>query len=70
MIIADPAWNALDEQAVDRVYRLGQTRDVLVYRVLTCGTVEEHIYRKQIFKLALTRTMLLNQQQQQHVRLS
>lgn len=32
-------------QSVDRAYRLGQTRDVVVYRLISCGTVEEKIYR-------------------------
>ena len=27
-----------------------QTRDVVVYRLITCGTVEEKIYRKQVFR--------------------
>jgi SNF2 family DNA or RNA helicase len=33
---------------VDRAYRIGQSRDVVVYRLVTCGTVEEKIYRKQV----------------------
>ncbi len=37
-------------QAVDRAFRIGQTRNVAVYRLVTCGTVEEKIYRKQVFK--------------------
>ena len=37
-------------QAVDRAFRIGQTRNVVVYRLVTCGTVEEKIYRKQVFK--------------------
>lgn len=37
-----------DNQSVDRAYRIGQTKDVLVYRLMTCGTVEEKIYRKQV----------------------
>ena len=50
-VIFDPSWNpAVDSQSVDRCYRIGQTRDVVVYRFITCGTVEEVIYRKQIFK--------------------
>lgn len=53
----DPAWNpAVDNQAVDRSYRLGQTKDVVVYRLISCGTVEEKIYRRQVFKLGLSRT--------------
>jgi SNF2 family DNA or RNA helicase len=47
VVVIDPSWNpAADAQAVDRAYRLGQTRDVAVYRLITCGTVEEKIYRK------------------------
>jgi hypothetical protein len=37
-----------DNQSVDRAYRIGQSRDVVVYRLVTCGTVEEKIYRKQV----------------------
>lgn len=46
-IILDPDWNpANDNQAVDRVFRIGQKRDVIVYRLLTIGTIEEKIYRR------------------------
>eukprot|EP01134_Creolimax_fragrantissima_P001346 CFRG1346T1 len=51
VVICDPSWNqAKDNQAVDRAYRIGQERTVVVYRLITCGTVEEKIYRRQIFK--------------------
>ncbi|XP_065180569.1 DNA excision repair protein ERCC-6-like [Sycon ciliatum] len=51
VIIVDPSWNpAVDAQAVDRAYRIGQQRSVVVYRLITCGTIEEKIYRKQVFK--------------------
>ncbi|KXZ56756.1 hypothetical protein GPECTOR_1g681 [Gonium pectorale] len=57
VIIVDPAWNpSVDNQSVDRAYRIGQTRDVVVYRLITCGTVEEKIYRKQVFKGGLSKT--------------
>ncbi|KAK9821770.1 hypothetical protein WJX81_007078 [Elliptochloris bilobata] len=57
VIIVDPAWNpSVDNQSVDRAYRIGQARDVVVYRLITCGTVEEKIYRKQVFKGGLSRT--------------
>lgn len=45
VIIFDPAWNpAVDAQACDRVYRIGQKRDVIIYRFISVGTVEEKIY--------------------------
>ncbi|XP_065668776.1 DNA excision repair protein ERCC-6-like isoform X4 [Hydra vulgaris] len=54
LVIFDPSWNpGTDAQAVDRVYRIGQEKDVVVYRLVTCGSVEEKIYRKQIFKNAI-----------------
>lgn len=56
-IIYDPAWNpSVDAQAVDRIFRIGQRRDVLVYRFISCATVEEKMYRKQVFKNSLFRT--------------
>ncbi|KHN17394.1 DNA excision repair protein ERCC-6-like [Glycine soja] len=51
VIVVDPSWNpSTDNQSVDRAYRIGQKKDVLVYRLMTCGTVEEKIYRKQVYK--------------------
>ncbi|XP_072483217.1 DNA excision repair protein ERCC-6-like isoform X2 [Notamacropus eugenii] len=56
VVIFDPSWNpATDAQAVDRVYRIGQKENVVVYRLITCGTVEEKIYRRQVFKDSLIR---------------
>ncbi|CAH8524595.1 unnamed protein product [Heterobilharzia americana] len=56
VIILDPCWNpAVDAQAVDRAYRIGQKLDVVVYRLITCATVEEKIYRRQIFKDSVIR---------------
>ena len=55
VVIVDPAWNpSVDNQSVDRVYRIGQTKNVVIYRLITCGTVEEKIYRKQVFKKGLS----------------
>lgn len=51
VIIFDPSWNpAEDRQAVDRAYRIGQKNDVVVYRMIMAGTVEEKMYEKQVFK--------------------
>lgn len=44
----DPWWNpAAESQATDRAHRIGQTRPVTVYRLLTRGTVEEKVVRLQ-----------------------
>ena len=54
-VIIDPDWNpANDNQAVDRVFRIGQKKDVIVYRFVTMGTIEEKIYRRQIYKKSMT----------------
>ena len=46
-IIIDPDWNpANDNQAVDRCYRIGQKKDVIVYRLVSIGGLEEKIYRR------------------------
>jgi superfamily II DNA or RNA helicase len=47
----DPWWNpAAEAQATDRAHRIGQTRPVTVYRLLTRGTVEEKVLRLQAKK--------------------
>ena len=50
----DPWWNpAAEAQATDRAHRIGQTRPVTVYRLLTRGTVEEKVVRLQTRKKEL-----------------
>jgi SNF2 family DNA or RNA helicase len=42
--ICDPWWNpATEAQAVDRTHRIGQTRPVTVYRLVSQGTIEEKV---------------------------
>ncbi|KAK7403207.1 hypothetical protein QQX98_011024 [Neonectria punicea] len=51
VVIIDPHWNpSYDLQAQDRAYRIGQTRDVEVFRLISLGTVEEIVYARQIYK--------------------
>jgi DNA excision repair protein ERCC-6 len=45
-------------QARERAWRIGQTRNVTIYRLLTSGTIEEKIYHRQIFKQFLTNRIL------------
>uniref|UniRef100_A0A3Q3K582 Excision repair cross-complementation group 6-like 2 n=1 Tax=Monopterus albus TaxID=43700 RepID=A0A3Q3K582_MONAL len=54
VVLFDPTWNpANDLQAIDRVYRIGQCRDVTVLRLISLGSVEEVIYLRQIYKQQL-----------------
>jgi hypothetical protein len=40
----------LPAEAQDRAFRIGQKRDVSVYRLIAAGTLEECIYDRQIYK--------------------
>ncbi|XP_023559705.1 DNA excision repair protein ERCC-6-like 2 isoform X2 [Octodon degus] len=54
VILFDPTWNpANDLQAIDRAYRIGQCRDVRVFRLISLGTVEEIMYLRQVYKQQL-----------------
>ncbi|MCB5258474.1 MAG: SWF/SNF helicase family protein, partial [Candidatus Cloacimonetes bacterium] len=54
VILYDPWWNPMVEnQAIDRTHRIGQTQKVQVYRLITKGTVEEKIMNLQQHKLQL-----------------
>jgi superfamily II DNA or RNA helicase len=44
----DPWWNpAAEEQATNRAHRIGQTKNVFVYRIIAKGTVEEKVLKLQ-----------------------
>ncbi|XP_017487938.1 PREDICTED: DNA excision repair protein ERCC-6-like [Rhagoletis zephyria] len=59
VLIYDPDWNpCTDMQARERCWRIGQRQDVIIYRLLTTGTVEEKIYHRQIYKQYLTNSVL------------
>jgi superfamily II DNA or RNA helicase len=46
--VLDPWWNpAAEAQAVDRTHRIGQTRTVMVYRLVATGTIEEKVVELQ-----------------------
>lgn len=64
VVIYDPDWNpSTDTQARERAWRIGQRRDVTIYRLLTAGTIEEKIYHRQIFKQFLTNRVLKDPKQ-------
>ena len=58
-IIYDPWWNpAVEKQAEDRIYRIGQKNNVMIYRLITADTIEEKIQKLQKEKLSLYSQML------------
>ena len=53
-ILLDPWWNpAAEAQAVDRAHRIGQTRQVMVYRLVAKDTIEEKVMALQQAKREL-----------------
>ena len=59
VIHVDPWWNpAVEAQATDRAYRIGQTKPTTVYKLVTKGTVEEKIIHLQEAKQGLINATL------------
>ena len=64
VIIADSDWNPQNDlQAMARAHRIGQTRAVRVYRLLTAKTYEMHMFHSASMKLGLDRAVLAQQRQ-------
>lgn len=64
IIIFDPDWNpSTDMQARERAWRIGQKREVSIYRLMVTGSIEEKIYHRQIFKQFLTNKILSDPKQ-------
>ncbi len=58
-ILLDPWWNpAAEAQAVDRAHRIGQTKQVMVYRMVASDTIEEKVMRLKEGKSALFSSVL------------
>ena len=54
VVFYDSDWNpAMDAQAQDRAHRIGQTREVHIYRMVCKGTIEENILQKSMQKREL-----------------
>lgn len=64
VVIFDPDWNpSTDTQARERAWRIGQEKQVTIYRLMTAGTIEEKIYHRQIFKQFLVNRVLKDPKQ-------
>ena len=62
VIFYDSDWNpTIDSQAMDRAHRLGQTRQVTVYRLITRGTIEERIRHRALQKEEVQRVVISGQ---------
>ena len=59
VFLLDPWWNpATEAQAVDRAHRIGQTRRVMVYRLIAADTIEEKVRRLSTDKAAVVADVL------------
>lgn len=68
VFLVDPWWNpAIEDQAADRAHRIGQTRPVMVYRMVAKDTVEEKILSLKARKRALADAALGDANQAQAI---
>lgn len=71
VLIYDPDWNpSTDIQARERAWRLGQKKEVMIYRLMIAGSIEEKIYQRQIFKQFLTNKILKDPKQKRFFKTS
>jgi non-specific serine/threonine protein kinase len=57
--IVDPWWNpAVEQQAIDRTHRIGQTKNIFAYRMICTDTVEDKILKLQEKKRALAKDLI------------
>jgi SNF2 family DNA or RNA helicase len=63
VFLLDPWWNpAIENQAVDRAYRIGQQNNVFTYKFITKGTVEEKILKLQQQKMRLANELITTEE--------
>jgi non-specific serine/threonine protein kinase len=57
--IVDPWWNpAVEQQAIDRTHRIGQTKNIFAYRMICKDTIEDKILQLQDKKRSLARDLV------------
>ncbi len=63
VFLLDPWWNpAIESQAIDRAYRIGQKNNVFTYKFITRNTVEEKILLLQQNKLKLAQDLITTEE--------
>ena len=63
VFILDPWWNpAVEQQAIDRSHRIGQTKNVFIYKFITRDTVEEKILALQNKKLRVAKSLITTEE--------
>ena len=66
VFLLDPWWNpAVEAQAIDRTHRIGQTRPVFAYRLVSKDTVEEKVFYPAI--MAKETKDMLNESLEEHL---
>ena len=61
--IVDPWWNpAVEQQAIDRTHRIGQTKNIFAYRMICTDTVEDKIIQLQEKKKSLARDLISDEE--------
>ncbi|KAJ9077207.1 DNA repair protein rhp26, variant 3 [Entomophthora muscae] len=64
VVIFDPDWNpTADLQALSRAWRIGQSKEVSIFRLLAAGTIEERVHHLQLYKQLLSDRILKNPHQ-------
>ena len=59
VFILDPWWNpAVEQQAIDRTHRIGQTKNVFIYKFITKDSVEEKILALQNRKKSVAESLI------------
>jgi SNF2 family DNA or RNA helicase len=59
VFLLDPWWNRqVEQQAIDRVYRIGQDKNVFAYRMICRNTIEERIIQLQQNKMKLSEDLI------------
>ncbi|KAJ1984336.1 hypothetical protein H4R34_000711 [Dimargaris verticillata] len=59
VVLCDVGWNpSWDQQAIARAYRYGQTRPVFVYRLSTCGTMEDKVFKNNVHKMGMSKRVV------------